>query len=141
MIENKLKIIFVGTPDMAPICINELLENNFEIVAVVPPLKNHSTYNSFKNFVLSKNLNLIEFEKSPNEKEYIKKLKSYNADIGIVCSYNVLLSKDFISTTKMGFINSHPSLLPKHRGANPYFHIIKKLPLITREKLEYRENA
>lgn len=121
----KPKIIFVGTPDMGLICLNSLLENNFNIVAVVPPLKSHSTHESFKKYALSKNLNLVEFEKTPNEKEYIEKIKSYNADIGVVCSYNVLLSKEFLTTTKFGYINCHPSLLPCYRGAMPYFHIIK----------------
>ena len=69
MKNDKLKIIFVGMPDMALICLSELLENNFNIVGVVPPKKSHETYNFFKQFVLSKNLNLIDFNESPNEQD------------------------------------------------------------------------
>ncbi len=123
--ENKLKIIFIGTPDMALICLNNLLEKGFNIKTVVPPLKNHETYKYFKNYVLSKKLNLLEFDESPNEKKYIEKLKEMKADIGICCSYNVKLSNDFLNTTKMGYINCHPSLLPDYRGAAPYFHVVK----------------
>lgn len=123
--KEKLKIIFVGTPDMALICLSNLLEKDFNIIAVVPPLKDNETYDYFKKYVLSKKLNLMEFNNSPNEKEYIEKLNALDADIGVVCSYNVKLSKDFLNTTKMGYINCHPSALPNYRGACPYFHIVK----------------
>lgn len=123
-LEEKFKIIFVGIPDMALVCLSNLVKQKFNIVGVVPPKKNHDTYNFFKNFVGNLGLNLIEFDKSPNEKEYLDKIKALNADIGVICSYNTKLSADFIKTTKMGYINCHPSLLPDYRGGAPYFHII-----------------
>ena len=122
--KKNLKIIFVGIPDMALICLENLLKANFNIIGVVPPKKNHETYYYFSKFVLEKGLNLIEFEKSPNEKNCIDKIKALEADIGVICSYNDKLSKDFINTTKLGYINCHPSLLPYYRGAAPYFHIV-----------------
>ncbi len=122
---EKLKIIFVGTPDMAIVCLDNLIKNNFNIVGVVPPLKDNLSYHAFKNFTLEKKLNFLEFENSPNEEKFIEKIKSLNADIGVVCSYSVKLSLEFLKTTKKGFINCHPSLLPDYRGGMPYFHIIK----------------
>lgn len=122
---KKLKIIFVGIPDMALVCLENLLLNNFDIVGIVPPKKTHDTFNFFKNFVQSKNLNFLEFENSPNDSEFCEKIKALNADIGVVCSYNSRFSKEFIATTKMGYINCHPSLLPEYRGAAPYFHVVK----------------
>ena len=124
MSKKKLKIIFVGMPDMALVCLANLLKEKFNIVGVVPPSKNHETYNYFEQFVKYHNLNLIEFDKSCNEETCIQKIKDLKADIGVVCSYNYKLSKDFLETTKMGYINSHPSKLPYYRGASPYFHIV-----------------
>lgn len=121
---NNLRIIFVGMPDMALICLENLLNKGFNIVGVVPPNKNHETYNFFEGYVLSKGLNLIKFDKSCNEKDCIDKIKALDADIGVVCSYNYKLSADFLKTTKLGYINSHPSKLPNYRGAAPYFHIV-----------------
>ncbi len=121
---EKLKIVFVGIPDMALVCLENLLQKKFNIVCVVPPQKTHETYGYYKNFVNSKNLKLIDFETSPNEQKVIDEISALNADIGVVCSYNKLLSKDFLSTTKLGYINCHPSFLPYYRGAAPYFHII-----------------
>lgn len=125
MNDKKLKVIFVGMPDMALVCLDGLLQKKVNIVGVVPPKKTHETYNYFKQYVEFQNLNLLDFENSCNEESYIKKIKELNADIGVVCSYNYKLSKEFLSTTKMGYINSHPSKLPQYRGAAPYFHIIK----------------
>ncbi len=125
--DEKLKIVFVGMPDMALVCLDNLLEKKFNIVCVVPPKKTHETFNFFKGFVESRNLKLFEFIESPNEASYVEKLGELNADIGVVCSYNYLLKKEFLNTTKMGYINCHPSLLPDYRGAAPYFHIINKL--------------
>lgn len=125
MQENyNLRIIFVGMPDMALVCLENLLNKGFNIVGVVPPNKNHETYNFFEGYVLSKGLNLIKFDKSCNEQNCIDKIKALEADIGVVCSYNYKLSADFLKTTKMGYINSHPSMLPNYRGAAPYFHIV-----------------
>ncbi len=123
-LNKKLKIVFIGTPDMALVCLTNLVNANFDIAGVIPPLKTHSTYSLFKNFVLEKNLNLIEFAISPNERDYIEKIKNLKADIGVCCSYNIKLSKEFLNTTRLGYINCHPSLLPQYRGAMPYFHII-----------------
>ena len=124
-LDKKLKIIFVGIPDMALVCLDSLVKEGFNITGVVPPRKNHDTYEFFKNFVENFGLNLIEFENSPNNEDCINKIKALNADIGVICSYNTKLSSEFIKTTKMGYINSHPSLLPYYRGGAPYFHIIK----------------
>jgi len=122
---SKLKVVFVGMPDMALVCLGGLLDKEFDIVGVVPPKKDHETYNYFKQYVQYKNLNLIDFDESCNEESCIEKIKELNADIGVVCSYNYKLSKEFLETTKMGYINSHPSMLPQYRGAAPYFHIVK----------------
>ena len=122
---NKLKIIFIGIPDLAYVCLDKLLQKKFDIVGVVPPRKTQVTSHQFKEYVKEKGLNLIEFEKTPNEQGCIEKIKKLNADIGVVCAYDVLFNKDFLNTTKMGYLNCHPSLLPQYRGAMPYFHIIK----------------
>ena len=124
MTNKKLKIIFVGMPDMALVCLPNLVEKGFNIVGVVPPKKTHETYPFLKQFCSFKNLNFIDFEETCNEKSYVEKIKKLNADIGIVCSYNYKLSSDFLKTTKMGYINCHPSKLPYYRGAAPYFHVI-----------------
>lgn len=138
---KKLKIIFVGIPDMAFVCLANLLEKGFNVVGVVPPKKTHETYDFFKKIVLEKNLNLIEYDNTANDSSCIEKIKELNADIGVVCSFNNLLSKEFLKTTKMGYINCHPSLLPEYRGAAPYFHIVKNDEKISGVTLHFMDET
>ena len=116
-------ILFIGMPDMATVCLNELIGLNFNIKAVTPPGGNLSGF-TIKEIAKNRNIPVLEFEKSPNEPAFIEKVKNLNCDIGVICSFNHKLSKDFLNAAKEGFINCHPSLLPDYRGANPYFHII-----------------
>ncbi len=41
------------------------------------------------------------------------------ADLGVVSAYGRILTKQELNTPKYGFINVHPSLLPKYRGPSP----------------------
>lgn len=113
------RILFIGIPDMAYLCLDGLQLSGVNIVGVLGPKKNHQTYENFKNFVAQKNLNFIEYE-SLKDPVFIQKIKDLNIDIAIVCSFNYKIPKILLETVKDGFINVHPSLLPKYRGANPY---------------------
>lgn len=62
--------------------------------------------------------------KSINSKEFIKEFKRLGAQAILVGSWGEKISKNVFSLPKYGTINCHPSLLPRHRGANPYFWTI-----------------
>lgn len=126
-IKHEKKIVFVGMPDMALVCLNRLFRDKFNIVAVIPPHKSNPSSQTIKIYAEAMGLNVYEFENSPNENEFVEKIKNLEADIGVVCSYDILLSKDFLNTTREGYINCHPSILPEYRGANPYHHIIRNM--------------
>lgn len=119
-----MKIIFFGIPDLGAICLNSLMAADKNIVAVVPPKSSHPAFELMKHLANNYNLPLITFDKSPNESQFIEKIKSFNADIAVVSAFDFLLSKELIETMPLGFINCHPSLLPHYRGGNPYFHVI-----------------
>lgn len=119
----KKRVLFVGIPDMAYICLDGLSMAGVNIVGVIGPKKNHPTYLNFKNFVESRELNFIEFDKL-NDEGFIKKVKDLNADIAVVCSFNYKIPKALLDSVKDGFVNIHPSLLPAYRGPNPYSSVI-----------------
>ena len=56
---------------------------------------------------------------SINTEESIAWLRKMDADLLFVCDYGQILSKSCLSAAKLGGINLHGSLLPKHRGAAP----------------------
>lgn len=115
----KKRVLFVGIPDMAYICLDGLSRAGIEIVGVLGPKKEHPTYFDFRNFVKQKNLNFIDYD-NLDEITLIDTVKNLNADVAVVCSFNYKIPKALLESTEDGFINVHPSLLPKYRGANPY---------------------
>ncbi len=124
--ENKYKkkILFIGMPDMAIICLARLISDGFNIIGVVPPHPGEPTYDFMVQFAKKSGLNVLTYEKSINDPDFINKVKILNADLAVVCSYNKKFSPALLSSVKGGFVNVHPSLLPKYRGANPYSHVI-----------------
>lgn len=119
----KKRILFVGIPDMAYIGLDGLLMAGVNIVGVLGPKKDHNMYFDFRNFVLSRRLNFIEYDEL-DEPQLIQKIQDLNIDVAVVCSFNYKIPKVLINSTKDGFINVHPSLLPKYRGGNPYSRVI-----------------
>lgn len=117
------RVLFVGIPDMAYICLDGLLMADINIVGVIGAKKDHATYDSFKSFVKQRELNFIEFDKL-DDPDFIKKIRGLNADVAVVCSFNYKVPKVLLDSVKDGFINVHPSLLPAYRGANPYSSVI-----------------
>ena len=75
-------------------------------------------YKNFEKFVKSRNLNFIEYD-NLDDAIFIQKIKDLQFDVAIVCSFNYKIPKILLEAVKDGFINAHPSLLPKYRGSNP----------------------
>lgn len=119
-----MKILFMGTPDFAVPCLEELYKSNHEVCAVVtqpdkpkgrgkkvlpPPIKTKAL-----EFGLE-----IHQPKKVKEKEFIDKISKLSPDCIVVVAYGQILSKDILNIPPKGCINVHASLLPKYRGAAP----------------------
>jgi len=119
----KKRILFVGIPDMAYIGLDGLLMSGVNIVGVLGPKKDHNMFFDFKNFVAYRGLNYIDYDEL-DEPQLIETIKKLDVDVAVVCSFNYKIPKVLLDTTKDGFINVHPSMLPKYRGGNPYSRVI-----------------
>ena len=108
---------------MAYIGLDGLLMAGVNIVGVLGPKKDHSMFNDFRNFVLSRRLNYIDYDEL-DEEQLINKIKALNVDAAVVCSFNYKIPKVLMNAVKDGFINVHPSMLPKYRGGNPYSRVL-----------------
>ena len=51
--------------------------------------------------------------------DFIKSIRSLNADLIWVNSYSMIIRDDFLSAARLGAINIHSALLPCNRGCNP----------------------
>ena len=68
----------------------------------------------------SRELNLkLLFPDNINKDIEINKLESMKPDIAVVSAYGQILSSKLLGVPKFGFVNLHPSLLPRWRGAAP----------------------
>ena len=118
------KIVFMGTPEFSVPTLETLIKNKFNIIKVYtqPPKKskrgqkiNSSPVENFckENKVAFKNPLTL------NNEEELNNFKKLSPDLVVVVAYGQIIPKFFLETVKFGFINIHPSLLPKWRGAAP----------------------
>ena len=136
----KKRILFVGIPDMAYIGIDGLLMSGINIVGVLGPKKDHNMYNDFKRFIHSRGLNYIDFDEL-DEPQLIQKIKELDVDAAVVCSYNYKIPQVLLESTRDGFINVHPSMLPKYRGGNPYSRVIMNVETETGVTLHFMDSG
>lgn len=122
--KNHMKLIFLGTPEFAVPILQKLLEAGKEIVAVITqpdkPAGRGSLLKSppVKDIAEQKGLQCLQF-KSLKKEDACDCIKQIMPDLGVVAAYGKIIPADVLKIPKFGFINVHPSLLPKYRGASP----------------------
>ena len=131
-----LRVVIIGYGEMFTSLIAATLDANCEIVGVLrketikyPPVLRHlkdiinpsTEYNYIKSYKLPE----IKGVKSVNSEIFRKKLLKLNPDIILVGSWCEKFKKETYNIPKIAAINAHPSLLPKYRGPNPYFWVIR----------------
>ena len=123
-----MKIIFFGTPSFSANTLEYLIKNGHEILAVVstPDSKRgrgkkiHAS--EVKTVAVSKDIPVFQPEKL-NDIDFVKKLKSCNADLFVVVAFR-MLPEIIWKIPKKGTINLHTSLLPHYRGAAPLNRVL-----------------
>ena len=120
---NKLKIVFMGTPDFAVGCLDFLINSNHEIKAVITAPDRAAgrgkkiIQSEIKKYAINNSIKLLQPINLKDE-EFITELKSINADIFVVVAFR-MLPKTVWEIPEKGTINLHASLLPQLRGAAP----------------------
>ena len=120
---KKIKLIFMGTSHLSHKILETLFKNQAEIQLVITQpdkpsgRKKQIALSPVKNFCLEKEIKFIQPEKLDNK--ILEKIQKNNPHLILVASYGLIIPKIFFEQTKIPFINIHPSLLPKLRGASP----------------------
>lgn len=73
----------------------------------------------------SMGLAVQKIEKANSSAQLTACLQQMQADVAMVFTFPYIISKEVLSTPKMGFYNFHFALLPEYRGADPIFWQIK----------------
>lgn len=118
-----MRIVVMGTgPFAVPTCKWLLAEGHQIPLVVVRPLVDPTAKKlpptPVRDWALENSLPIFE-PQSINDPSAIEELAKYSPELFFVCDYGQILSKACLSVPRLGGINLHGSLLPRHRGAAP----------------------
>lgn len=120
---EKIKIVFMGTPDFAVASLDAIVKAGYEVAAVVTALDKPAgrgqklSVSAVKEYALAHQLNILQPEKLKDE-NFVQSLKGLSADVFVVVAFRMLPEVVWTIPTK-GTFNLHGSLLPQYRGAAP----------------------
>lgn len=122
---NPLKIIFMGSPEIAVPALRGLLESEDRVIGIIsqpdkpggrgrrllaPPVA---------LLAREKGVPLLQPEKIRNNPEFLQSLKKLGPDLIVVCAYGKILPRELLELPRLKSLNLHFSLLPRYRGAAP----------------------
>jgi methionyl-tRNA formyltransferase len=123
MVAKDLRIVFMGTPEFASTSLRRLVEEGYNIVAVVttpdkPAGRGQKMHLSdVKVTAQELGLPILQPEKLRDE-EFLQALRDLRPDLGIVIAFR-MLPEVVWAMPRLGTFNLHASLLPEYRGAAP----------------------
>ena len=119
-----MKLVFMGTPDIARVCLQKLYEAGHEIAAVYTKPdtpKNRGmkmAMSEVKEYALQVGLPVVQPATFKDDAVY-EELKNYAPELIVVVAYGKILPQRVLDIPKYGCINMHASILPELRGAGP----------------------
>ena len=120
-----MRVVFMGTPDIAATCLKKILDDGTQVVGVycqpdrpkgrgmklvAPPVK---------EVALAAGIPVFQPE-GFREDETVEQLKALRPDVVAVVAYGRILPQKVLDIVPGGFINIHASILPQYRGSAPY---------------------
>ena len=120
---EKLRIVFMGTPEFAVGILDTIIKNNYEVVGVITAADKPAgrgqklKYSAVKEYALAHNLTLLQ-PLNLKDETFLAQLKALNANLQIVVAFR-MLPKVVWEMPSLGTFNLHASLLPNYRGAAP----------------------
>jgi methionyl-tRNA formyltransferase len=116
---TKPSVVFFGSGPVAAASL-ELLSKWATVEAVVTKPQPPHHKEPFPVLVLAQKLGLKTY--TPNSKAELSELvatKPFTSRLGVVIDYGFIINQDVIDSFELGIVNSHFSLLPEWRGADP----------------------
>ncbi|MCQ2421391.1 MAG: methionyl-tRNA formyltransferase [Lachnospiraceae bacterium] len=119
-----MRIVYMGTPDIAAIILKRLLEEPYEIVLTVTqpdrPKGRGKELAKSPVKVLSEEHGIPVFQPERlRNPEAVAVIREAKPDMIVVAAFGQILPKEILDMPKYGCINVHASLLPAYRGAAP----------------------
>lgn len=119
---KQIRILFMGTPEIASYILEGLIINGYNIVGLVAQMDKPVGRKSIIELVPTKKVAIkydIPVYQPKNIRLDYEFVKQVNPDLIITCAYGQIVPQSLLDIPRLGSINVHGSLLPKYRGASP----------------------
>lgn len=124
MKKQDLRIVFMGTPEFAVETLKALVDNGYNVVAVVTqpdkPVGRHGSVlqpSAVKRYAVQHGLPVLQPTKM-KDPAFVEQLRSYEANLQVVVAFRMLPELVW-AMPQYGTFNVHAALLPQYRGAAP----------------------
>ena len=121
---SELRIVFMGTPEFAVPPLEQLILNQYQVVAVYtrpdrPAGRGRSLIPApVKQMAIEQKLTVAQPD-SLKKAEVVAQLAGFHPDVIVVAAFGQILPQSVLDIPRYGCLNIHPSLLPRFRGASP----------------------
>ena len=125
MTHNPLRLVFMGTPQFAVPALAALLDAGHDVVGVYTQPDRRSGRGRrlaappVKRFAESRELPVFQPASLREDADAGRAIADLAPDAIIVAAYGLFLPEDTLAVPRLGCLNIHPSLLPRHRGPSP----------------------
>ncbi len=120
-----MRVVFMGTPDIAATCLKKIISDGFDVVGVSTQPdrpKNRGmklAFSPVKEVAIENNIPVFQPENFRDE-ETVEQLKALQPQVVAVVAYGRILPQKVLDVPPKGCINIHASLLPCYRGSAPF---------------------
>ena len=120
-----MRVVFMGTPDIAATCLKKILADSFDVVGVYTQPdrpKNRGmklAFSPVKEVALAHNIPVFQPENFREDAD-VEQLRALQPDVVAVVAYGRILPQRVLDIPPKGCINIHASVLPEYRGSAPY---------------------
>ena len=118
-----MRIVFFGTPELAVPSLNQLMGKHHIVAVVCQPdkpvgRKKQLQPPATKVWAEERGIAVTQPQKL-NDGTFEEWLKQQQPDVCVLVAYGRILKQPILNIPTHGFLNMHPSLLPKYRGPSP----------------------
>jgi len=120
-----LRVVFMGTPDIAATCLKKILSDGFEVVGVYTQPDRPKgrgmkmVFPPVKEVAIAHNIPVFQPENFKSD-ETVAELAALQPDVCAVVAYGRILPQRVLDIPAKGCVNIHASILPQYRGSAPY---------------------
>ena len=120
-----MRVVFMGTPDIAATCLKKILADGFEVVGVYTQPDRPKgrgmkmVYSPVKEVAIARGIPVFQPENF-REDATAEELAALQPDVCAVVAYGRILPQRVLDIPAKGCINIHASVLPQYRGSAPY---------------------